>query len=60
MARKAEKSKKKNWLKILSQSRRSSTVDVWDVISEIQASNTMYSLFHVKNKNCFNKIILLL
>ena len=26
--------------------------------SEIEASNTMYALFHVKN--CFNKIILLL
>ena len=28
------------------------------MISEIEAANTMYSLFHVKN--CFNKIILLL
>ena len=31
---------------------------VGKVISEIDASNTMYALFHVKNR--FNKIILLL
>ena len=48
----------KNWLKILSQARRSSIVDGGEVISEIETSNTMYTLFHVKN--CFNKIILLL
>ena len=49
---------KKLGLKILSQARRSSTVDGGEVISEIEASNTMYTLFHVKN--CFNKILLLL
>ena len=31
---------------------------VGEVILEIEASNTMYTLFHVKK--CFNKIILLL
>ena len=45
-------------LKILSQARWSSTVDGGEVISEIEASTTMYTLFHVKN--CFNNIILLL
>ena len=38
----------KNSLKILSQARRSSTVDGGEVISEIEASNTMYTLNHVK------------
>ena len=42
----------------MSQARRSSTVDGGEVISEIEASNTMYTLFHVKN--CFKKILLLL
>ena len=49
---------KKLGIKILSHARRSSTVDGGEVISEIEAANTMYTLFHVKN--CFNKIILLL
>ena len=48
---------KKLGLKILSQARRSSTVDGGELILEIEASNTMYTLFHVKN--CINKIILL-
>ena len=43
-------------LKILSQARRSRTAEGGDVISEIEASNAMYTLIHVKN--CFNKIIL--
>ena len=49
---------KKLGLKILSHARRSSPVDGGEVISEIEASNTMYALFLVKNS--FNKIILLL
>ena len=40
---------KKFRLKILSQARRTSTVDGGDVISEIEDSNTMYTLIHVKN-----------
>ena len=39
---------KKLGLKILSQARSSSTVDGGEVISEIEASNTMYTLNHVK------------
>ena len=34
------------------------SVDGGEVISEIEASNTMDALYHAKN--CFNKIILLL
>ena len=37
--------------------RRSSTVDGGEVISEIEASNTMYTLFHVKN--CFTKDLII-
>ena len=39
---------KKLGLKILSQARGSSTVDGGEVISEIEALNTMYTLNHVK------------
>ena len=39
---------KKLGLKTLSQARRSSTVDGGEVISEIEASYTMYTLNHVK------------